>query len=94
MHNLTVLHMILNCDKINSCGCANIICESKERNMVKKEYLSRKDLNSRETLAYEYMLDGLSLKRIAKSTGYQWNTIKRFKSLWFDNEGNSRLVKF
>lgn len=28
----------------------------------KKEYLSRKDLNSRETLAYEYMLDGLSLK--------------------------------
>ena len=25
--------------------------------MVKKEYLSRKDLNSRETLAYEYMLD-------------------------------------
>ena len=71
--------MILNCDKINSCGCANI---------------SRKDLNSRETLAYEYMLDGLSLKRIAKSTGYQWNTIKRFKSLWFDNEGNSRLEKF
>ena len=60
----------------------------------KKEYLSRKDLNSRETLAYEYMLDGLSLKRIAKSTGYQWNTIKRFKSLWFDNEGNSRLEKF
>ena len=40
------------------------------------------------------MLDGLSLKRIAKSTGYQWNTIKRFKSLWFDNEGNSRLEKF
>lgn len=60
----------------------------------KKEYLSRKDLNSRETLAYEYMLDGLSLKRIAKSTGYQWDTIKRFKSLWFDNEGNSRLEKF
>ena len=60
----------------------------------KNPYLSRKDLNSRETLAYEYMLDGLSLKRIAKSTGYQWNTIKRFKSLWFDNEGNSRLEKF
>lgn len=94
MHNLTVLHIILNCDKINSGGCANIICESKKRNMVKKEYLSRKDLNSRETLAYEYMLDGLSLKRIAKSTGYQWKTIQRFKSLWFDNEGNSRLEKF
>ena len=62
--------------------------------MVKKEYLSRKDLNSRETLAYEYMLDGLCLKRIAKSTGYQWKMIKRFKSLWFDNEGNSRLEKF
>lgn len=37
--------------------------------MVKREYRNRKDLNSRETLAYEYMLDGLILKRIAKSTG-------------------------
>ncbi len=26
-------------------------------NMAIKEYRSRKDLNSRETLAYEYMLD-------------------------------------
>ncbi|MBC1476389.1 hypothetical protein HB892_01415 [Listeria welshimeri] len=62
--------------------------------MVKKEYLSRKDLNSRETLAYEYMLDGLTLKRIAKSRGDQWKTIQRFKCLCFDNEGNSRLEKF
>lgn len=62
--------------------------------MTKKEYRSRKDLNSRETLAYEYMLDGLSLKRIAKSTGYQWKTLKRFKRLWFDEDGNSRLEKF
>lgn len=62
--------------------------------MSKKDYHSRKDLNSRETLVYEYMLDGLSLKRIAKSTGYQWKTLKRFKRLWFDKEGNSRLEKF
>lgn len=60
----------------------------------RKTYTSRKDLNSRETLAYEYMLDGLSLKRIAKSTGYQWKTLKCFKSLWFDEKGNSRLEKF
>lgn len=59
-----------------------------------KEYKSRKDLNSRESRAYEYMLDGLSLKRIEKSTGYRWKTLKRFKSLWFDKNGNSRLEKF
>ncbi len=62
--------------------------------MVKKEYKSRKDLNSKELRAYDYMLDGLSLIKIAKSTGYQWKTLKRFKNLWFDEYGNSRLEKF
>jgi len=57
--------------------------------MVKKEYQSRK-----EVLAYDYMFDGLSLKRIANSTCYQWKTLKRFKLLWFDEYGNSRLEKF
>lgn len=62
--------------------------------MAKNEYRNRKDLNSRESRAYDYMLDGLSLKRIAKSTGYQWKTLKRFKHLWFDEYGDSRLEKF
>lgn len=62
--------------------------------MVKKEHLIQKALNSRETLAYLYMIDGLSLKRIAKSWSYQWKTIQRFKSIWFDIEDISRLEKF
>lgn len=62
--------------------------------MAKKEYKSRKNLNSRETLAYEYMLDGLSLKSVAKSTGYQLRTLQHFKNSWFDEYGNSRLEKF
>ena len=59
--------------------------------MTKKENQSRKDLSSKETLAYDYMLDGLSLKRIARSTGYQEKTLIRLKSLWFDENGQSRL---
>lgn len=75
MQNLTILHMLLDCDKINSYRYANIIYEIKKQNIATKEYHSRKDLNIRETLVYEYMLDGLSLKIIALSTGYQWKTL-------------------
>jgi len=57
----------------------------------KKVYRKRKGLNSKETLAYDYMLDGLSLKQIANSTGYQEKTLKRLKRLWFDETGGSRL---
>lgn len=64
------------------------------RKMAKKEYRSRKDLNIRETLAYEYMLDGLSLKRIAKSTGYQWKPSNALKACGLMKQGIQDWINF